>query len=72
MYVISIQAGQKFVVQQLDRRDFISKTNFQKFIEQKMAPESKANISNKKMISVMLFIEVLKPERLISNQRRDQ
>lgn len=37
-----------------------------------MAPESKANISNKKMISVMLFIEVLKPERLISNQRRDQ
>lgn len=35
MYVISIQAGQKFVVQRLDRRDFISKTNLQMFIEQK-------------------------------------
>lgn len=33
MYVISIEA--KFVVQRLDRRDFISKTNFQKFVEQK-------------------------------------
>lgn len=56
MYVISIQAGQKFVVQQQKR--LYLKNVFPKVYRAKMAPESKANISNKKMIRHVVFFTV--------------